>query len=413
MKPSTLTTLFAAAALPLFAHAGAGAAEFRFTPSLVVGEEYNDNLFQSSTRPVTEYVTRVQPNLALKGEGGGVKADLSYGFDYRYFARNSRADQFDHRAALAAGFGATGDFLHLDLSDTYSRVSANVARDVTAESLVVSQTLQNSALVSPYLTWHLPGNSTLVTGYRYRDVRYWGGSGVDKTEHDGYATWSRELTEGLVLSAQYSYARVKSDVNSLDRHETYLGLRYDRATGSFIYGNLGYDWQSFDNGRNTADPFWDVGASRDFGFLVAALGTKVQYTEDPETISTRNVSHYATLSRNFSRGLASFNASYSKYDKQALPGRDVQKKVFLGLNGRYDLRTDLGVTLNLSGDRLSRSLGGEFPYHLYGNVGLDYTLSTHAVLAANYSYISYRNDLGSTKGGTDVNRVIVELRLSR
>ncbi|WP_224981901.1 TIGR03016 family PEP-CTERM system-associated outer membrane protein [Geomonas agri] len=413
MKGTFVKGFLAAAVLPFLVPVPARSAEFRLTPSLVVGEEYNDNLFQSATRPVTEYVTRLQPNLALNASGGGFKTDLAYGLDYRYFARNSRADQFDHRASMTGSFSFLDDFLHLDLSDTYSRVSANVARDVTAESLVASQTLQNNALVSPYLTWHLPGSSTLLTGYRYRDVRYWGGSGVDKTEHDGYTTWSRELSQGLVLSAQYSYARIKSAVNSLDRHEAYLGLRYDRAAGSFVYGNLGYDWQRFDNGRSTADPFWDIGASRDFGFLVAALGTKVQYAEDPETISTRNVNHYATLSRNFTRGLASFTASYSKYDKQALPGRDVQKKAFFGLNGRYDLRPDLGLTLNLSGDHLTRSLGGDFPYHLYGNVGLDYTLSPHVVLAANYSYISYRNDLASAAGGTNVNRAIVEMRLTR
>ncbi|MBJ6749815.1 TIGR03016 family PEP-CTERM system-associated outer membrane protein [Geomonas anaerohicana] len=413
MKPSPLTTLLAAAALPLFAQGAACAAEFRFTPSIVIGEEYNDNLFQSSTRPVTEYVTRVQPNLALNAKGGGFNADLSYGFDYRYFAKNSRADQFDHRAALVAGFGAPGDFLHLDLSDTYSRVSANVARDVTSESLVVNQTLQNSALVSPYLTWRLPGASTLTTGYRYRDVRYWSGSGVDKTEHDGYALWSRELTAGLVLKASYSYARIASELDTLTRHEAYAGLRYDWSAASFVYGNLGYDWQRIDNGRNRNDPFWDAGVSRDFGFLTATAGTRVQYTEDPQTISTRNVNHYLTLSRVFSRGTASFNASYGKYDKDGVAVRDVQHKVLLALNGRYELRPDLGLNLGVSGDRLSRTVGSDFPYHLNAGAGVDYTLGSHAVLGANYSYISYRSDLGSSRGGIDVNRVIVELRLSR
>ena len=413
MRAAILTVACTAGTLALAMAAPALAADIRFTPSLVLGEEYNDNLLQSARTQKTEFVTRVQPNLALSARGGGFSTDLSYGLDYRYFAKGSRKDQFDQRAAMLGSFGFFEDFLHLDLSDSYSRVSSNVARDVVNESLVANQTLQNNALVSPYLNWRLPGGSTLKTGYRYRDVRYWSGSGIDKIEHDGYATWNRELSEGLVMSASYSYARVKSDQSGLDRHETYVGLRYDRAAGTFIYGNIGYDWQYFDNGRNTADPFWDIGASRDFGLLVAALGTKVQYSEDPQTLSTRTVTHYGTLSRNFSRGFASFNASYSKFDKQSLLVKEIEKKVLLGLSGRYDLRPDLGLTIGLSGDHLTRSLGSDFPYHLYGNVGLDYTLSNHVVLAANYSYISYRNELASAAGGANVDRVIVEMRLTR
>ncbi|MBJ6801417.1 TIGR03016 family PEP-CTERM system-associated outer membrane protein [Geomonas propionica] len=387
-------------------------ADYRLIPSLVVGEEYNDNLFQSASNAKTDFVTRVQPSLALNATGGGFSTDLSYGIDYRYFAKGSRKDQFDHRAAMKGSFGSPEDFLHLDLADTYSRVSSNVARDVVNESLVVNQTLQNNALISPYLTWHLPGGSKLKTGYRYRDVRYWEGDGIDKIEHDGYAEWSREIKAGMVLSAAYSYARVNSELAALDRHEVYAGLRYDYGTGNFLYGNLGYDWQYFDNGKSSSDPFWDLGAGRDFGVLTAVIGTKVQYTEDPQTIATRNVSHYATLSRNFPRGFASFNASYSKYDKQDLLVRDVQKKVLLGLSGRYELLQYLALTLNLSGDRLDRTIGTEYPYHLTGGLAVDYSLSQHLVLGANYSYISYRNDLGSTKGAVEVNRAIVEMRLS-
>lgn len=388
------------------------AAEYRVVPSLTLGEEYNDNLFESARTKKTDFVTRVQPNLALSAKGAGFSTDLSYGIDYRYFAKGSRGDQLDHRAAMVGSLSLLEDFIHLDLSDTYSRVSTNVARDVVNESLVVNQTLQNNALVSPYLTWHLPGNSTLKTGYRYRDTRYWSGEGIDKREHDGYAEWSKELSEGLVLSAAYSFAHVISASDALDRQEVYAGLRYDYGTGNFLYGKFGYDWQSFDSGLDTSDPFWDVGLGRDFGILTAAVGTKVQYTEDPQTLSTRNVNHYATLSRNFARGMASFTASYSKYDREQQVPRNIDRKVLLGAMGRYELLPALTATLNLSGDRLDSSRDTQLPYHLYGGLGLDYALSSHLVLGSNYSHISYRNHLDSAAGSVEVNRVIVEMRLS-
>lgn len=413
MRTAILTVACTAGTLALAMAAPALAADIRFTPSLVLGEEYNDNLFQSARSQETEFVTRVQPNLALSVRGGGFSTDLSYGLDYRYFAKGSRKDQFDQRAAMTGSFGFFEDFLHLDLSDRYSRVSSNVARDVVNESLVANQTLQNNATISPYLTWRLPGSSTLKTGYRYRDTRYWEGDGIDKTEHDGYAEYSRELTQGLVLSAAYSYAHISSDSDGLDRQEVYAGLRYDYGTGNFLYGKLGYDWQSFDSGSDTSDPFWDVGAGRDFGILTATVGTRVQYGEDPQTLSTRNVSHYATISRNFPRGFASFTASYSKYEKEQQVPRDVQKKVLFGATGRYELLRDLTATLNLSGDRLDSTLPRDRPYHLTGGIGFDYALSAQLVLGANYTHISYRDNLDSAAGSIEVNRAIVEMRYSR
>ncbi|WP_136526850.1 TIGR03016 family PEP-CTERM system-associated outer membrane protein [Geomonas ferrireducens] len=406
----TAATFFAASVL---AASPALAADFKVNPSLSLSEEYNDNLFQTAQREKTDFVTRVQPTIALSAEGGGFTTSLSYGVDYRYFAKNSRSYQLDHRAAMLGNLRFFDDFFHVDLSDTYSRVSSELARDLTGESLVVNQTLQNNAIVSPFLTWHLSGSSTLKTGYRYRDTRYWGGDGVDKREHDGYAELSHEISSGLVLSAGYTFARIISDADGLDRHEAFAGLKYDFGTGNFLYAKGGYDWQSFDSGLKTSDPFWDLGASRDFGLLVAAIGTKVQYTEDPQTLSTRNINHYATLSRNFPRGFASFTASWSKYEKEQQVPRDVERKVFFGLTGRYELSSGLTANLNLSGDRLDSTLPRDYPYHLTAGAGFDYAMSTNVVLAANYTHISYRDNLDSAAGSVEVNRAIVEMRITR
>lgn len=406
-----MRTAAALSAVILTASTPAFAADFRLTPSLILGEEYNDNLLQTSSGEKTDFVTRVQPTLTLGAMGGGFNADLSYGLDYRYFAKGTRRDQVDHRAGMKGSFAFFDDFLHLDLSDSYSRVSTDVARDVVNESLVVDQLLQNNAVVSPYLNWHLPGAATLKTGYRYRDTRYWSGDGLDKFEHDGFAEYTRELTAGFTLTAAYNYAHLSSAGSALDRHEAYLGARYDWSTGSFIYAKAGYDWQSFDGGGNSSDPFWDVGLSRDFGILIAAVGTKVQYTEDPQTLSTRNVRHYATFSRTFSRGFASLGGSYEKFEKQQAI-RDVQHKALIEATARYLLRPDLNLTLGLSGDRLTGDPPTVYPYHLNGSFALDYTLSTHLVLGANYTHISYRRHLDSTAGAVEVNRAIVEMRLS-
>jgi len=386
------------------------ALDFKLVPSVSLSEEYNDNLFQDAEGARADFVTRVQPSIGAQVRGGGFNCDLSYGLDYRNYARHSRDDEFDHRAAFKSDLNFREGFFRIDLRDTYSRVSLNVARDVVSESLVVNQTLQNVAYISPYLTWRVSANSTLKTGYRYVDTRYWDSDGIDKMEHDVFTEFSREIRTGLVLSAGYNFARTDADTTGFYRHDVYGGLKYDIDRGTFLYGKIGNNWHSFDNGFDTSDLFWDAGASRDFGFIVVALGTRVQYTEDPETLSTRDTSYYATLSRAFPRGAASFICSYSEYEEIELAQPD--RKVLLAATGNYELRPDLMLKLSLSGDRLNQSEGTEYPYHLYGNFGFDYALSKQAALGVNYSRISYRNKLDSSEGSTDVNRFIAEVRLS-
>lgn len=388
------------------------ASEYRLVPALVVSEEFNDNLFQEAHDRRTDLVTRVRPSVGFNTLGGGFSCTLSYGIDYRYYARQSRTDEFDHRAGFKGNLSFFDEFLKLDLSDSYSRVSTNVARDVVEESLVANQTEQNVAVISPYLTWRLSPNTTLKTGYRYVDTRYWG-VGIEKMEQHLFAELGRELGPGFLVNAGYNFAYVDADTGTLDRHEVYAGFKRDFGRGSFLHARLGNSWQSFSNGVGSSDPFWDLSAGREFGTVTATVGTKAQYTEDPQTISTRTTTHYATVSRLFPRGTASLTASYSEFEKnqQLLP--EVQRKVFLGASGRYELHEGVALRMGLSGDRIegTQPVNGH-PYHLYGNLALDYALSRQSTLAASYSWISYRNELDSARDAAEVNRVIVEMRFT-
>ena len=131
------------------------------------------------------------------------------------------------------------------------------------------------------------------------------------------------------------------------------------------------------------------------------------------TLSTRNTSYYGTLNRVFQRGTASFTASYNEYEKDQLAIPETQRKVLLAASGRYEFRPDLNLSMTLSGDRLEQSAtAATYPYHLYGNFALEYALSKHTVLGANYSWISYRHQLDSAANAAEVNRAIVEMRLS-
>lgn len=386
------------------------AAEYRVVPSLGLSEEFNDNLFETQTGKRSEFVTRVLPSVAFTSQGGGLAWDLSYGLDYRYFARDSVEDELTHRAALNAKLSFLNGFLRLDAGDSFSRVSLDVARDVVRESLVVSQSDQNVAFISPYLNWHLAENCSLKTGYRYNDIRYWDSPGVDQQEHDGFAELNYELTSRLTMSAGYTFVYATSEPTSYRRHDAFAGLRYDHGGGTTLFGSLGNSWQSFSNGVRTSNPFWSAGASKDFGILAATLSTQVQYTEDPLTLSTRETSYNAALSRVWTRGVASVTGSLVEYEVNQLAQVERRRKQAVVANGRYQLNEQLALTLSLSGDHLNQREAIDYPYHLYGNAGFEYVLNKHATLGANYTRVSYRRELDRSEGSVQVNRAIVEMR---
>lgn len=399
--------------LLLFAR-GAGAAEFKVVPTFTLSEEYNDNIFQDTTDAQHDFVTRVQPGIAMNWQGKGLAGNAAYGLDYQHFARGTNSDHYNNNALLNANFSCFEDFLKLDLGDTYTRVSLNLTRDTVTESLVVNQTEQNVAYASPYLNWPLSGRSTLKTGYRFTDIRYGGSSGIDKDEHDAFAELTHEISTKLTANAGYDFVYTAAEPTSYHRNDIYAGFKYDLGNGTTMYGRVGNSWVNFSNGVSQSNRIWEARVSKDFSLLVASIGSKVLYTEDPSTLLTKVTSYDASLSKTLKRGGVTLVGSYSQYETTQPGVPDDQDQVLISIAGYYDLQSPLRIKSSFSGDHVSdgTGTGTNLPYHFVATAGLDYTMNAHTILSLNYSHISYRNEIGSATGAVEVNRVIVEMRLT-
>lgn len=416
---SRRTACSVAALLCLMASVSAAwGAEFRITPSFGISEEANDNIREQAGSGRSEYITRVQPGAALRYEGGSSLLDASYNLDYRYYARNTRSEEFNHNGSLSGTFGFFEKFLTLEMKDTFSRVSLDIARDVTQESVLVNQTDQNLASVSPYLTWRLGGKGTLKTGYRYNDARYWHStSAIDKRTNSAFADYAYQLSERMTLNAGYTFSDTDTETSRYKEHDVSGGFRYEYGNNSFLFGSVGNSWLDFSTGQKISDMFWDVGASRDFGLLIANLETKVQYTEDPLTLSTQETTYKGGLEKVLTRGRLAFNASYSEFKVTLFPEQN-RRRLQLTLDGSQELLTGLIGKVSLLGERLSNqsSNSGEpisnanARYRLMGTGTLTWTIGDGVTLAGTYSHISYRNELDSDSGTIEVNRGILEVR---
>jgi hypothetical protein len=390
----------------------AAASELRVSPSVALSQEVNDNIRQVPKGERLEFVTRVQPGALLDYQGPNGTAQASYNLDYRYYARHTRDHEVNHAGLLKATLKLRDEFFTLELGDSYSRVSLDLARDTVQESVLVDQTDQNLAMVSPYLTWHPGSKSLLKTGYLFRDIRYWHSSALDKQAHGAFADYQHQIAERVSFIAGYSFTHTDSELSRYQRHDLSAGLRLQYSERSHLFGSAGASWLDFSNAPGSRNPFWSVGASHDFGLLVASLESRVQYTDDPLTLATRQIDYLLKLDRELERTRLWLSAGYSSYRVElgSTPDRD-RHQVTLGAS--HELSPGLTGGVTLLGERLSRdSVVFNLPYHLVASASLQYILAEGLTLGVLYSHISYRDDLGSSTGSIEVNRGIVELRKS-
>jgi len=387
----------------------ASAAEFSFTPSISVSEEFNDNILGSAHDRRTEFVTRLQPGAAVIYRAPSLNGDLSYNFDYHNYARGIREDQENHLLALRAGAELVQNFFFLELSDSLSRVSLDVARDVTTESLFADQADRNQGTVSPYLLWRFGMKSALKTGYRFTDTSYWSAPGIDKREHRAFADLTLEPAERLSISAGYSFGRVLTDLVDYDQHDINSGFRYEFAERSFIYGGIGNSWQSFSYGRSASNLFWHGGLSRESGLFLAALESRVRYTDDPLAVSTKETLYTASLERKLEQGRVGVSTGYSKYLDTSTDARDRRKAIASGFLS-YEFSPHLATSFTVTGDKVSRSSVSDYAYRLSGTAGVSYVFNYDVTASLSYSYIEYRRDWENSADAKLTNRVILSLK---
>jgi hypothetical protein len=418
--------LVALAGLLLAGAAGAPAlqaADFHLRPTLSLSEEFNDNIRETESDQRRDWVSRVRPGVSFNYLAPDFSTDLAYNFDYRYYARGSHGNDSSHALNLRTSAALTDRFLFLDLTDTLSRVTLNVARDVTSESLFLNQSDQNVAAVSPYLLWK-PGEKTLLkTGYRFSDTRYWSDAGIDKREHSAFADLSQETTARLGWNASYSYRAVQTDLVDYDEHDVSASANYEFAEKSFLYGGIGNSWQDFSHSLSASHLFWHAGISSDLVFLVAVLEARLQYTEDPLSISTRQTSYSVRLDKIMQHGALGLTVSYSEFRGaigslgtrssfgalQALGLLPDRNSLAVGATGRYDFSEWLSANLSAAGDRVTGQLIESYPYHMNLGAGLASRFNNELSAALRYNHIEYRRQWDSASGAREINRVVLEL----
>lgn len=390
----------------------ASAGEFKIQPSITVSEEYTDNVFGTNADRVDDFITRILPGIFLDYKAPVLEADLNYRFDYRYYARNSRSSDTTHDLAIKGHLTAVDNLLFLDVRDQYRRVSLDVTRDVTQESLFVNQSDQNIAFISPYLTLQPGARTKVKTGYRFLDTRYFNAQsdaqGIDKTDHSGFLEITHELSSRWSATCGYTFTHEDAETNDFDQHQPFAGFRYEYADKSFLFGQAGYTWIRYSDGHNLNNVYWNAGFSHAFATVTTTINTGVKYDEDP----LRNITQETFVTGNLEKRL--FNGSLAlalNYSEFTLADTDVlQTRKYGGVvQGRYEFTPRLNGNLAFTAEKYDQPLLDSYTRRLLVNSGLSYLLSAEMTISLNHIFVDYYSP-DIAPDNKEVNRIILEVR---
>lgn len=385
----------------------AGAGEFDLKPTIAVSEEYTDNVFDTSQKR-TDYITRAMPGLTLLYKAPLWDWDLAYNLDYRYYARQSRGNETTHNLGTKGVVKLIDEVLFLELSDTYKRVSLDVARDTTNESLTNNQSDQNVGTVSPYLVLRPTSSMTVRTGYRYKNTWYREPSAVDKRSHVVFLDSSYELTPRLYANLGYTFTREDSSQYGFYRHELSAGPRYEYAEKSFLFAQGGATLTEYDALPQTVDPNWNAGITHAFDMVTVTLSAGVTYTDNPLGSSSQQTTYSATVKKMLARGDVGLTSSYTEF-VDTTTDKMVNKRFSAGGSASYELVQYLRGSLGLTYEHYNDLLLNGYTNRYFVDSSLNYDFGKELTAVLSYKYVDY-SSLTIATDNKSVNRVILELR---
>lgn len=390
-------------------------AEFEAHPSLAVIEEFTDNVFETNTNRISDYITRTLPGLALSFRAPVLNGDLNYVFDYRHYARKNRGDEITHILSANGHLTAVENFMYLDVSDEYQRVSLDVTRDVTKESLFLNQSDRNVATVSPYMTLRVTERIPLKFGYRFVNTRYFDSVGIDKTDHIAFLDMSYELSKRFSLTAGYTFIRETADIDNFSQHQGLGGFRYEYADKSFLFAQAGYTWTNYDSGQRLNSIAWNAGITHAFDTVTGTVTTGVRYDEDPLRNIMKETFVSGTIVKRLNRSSFSLSSQYSEYiptKTDPLQTTTISlktKKYGATASCQYEFTADLNGRLGITAEQYEYPQLDNHTRRYQVDSGLSYLLAKQLSFSLSYIYVDYSSS-GIVADNKRVNRAMIELK---
>ncbi len=155
------------------------AAEWQISPSLSVGEAYNDNINLSTngTKKLSDFITTVSPDLRVTGVGQRLQLNFEYSPELLLYMRGNGSNGVQQTLLGVGNLEAIQDTLFLNAKASVSEQFLNTAGSVSTSTLTNSNNLQTvqTYQVGPDFRHHFGSYANLDSSVTYTAVRSGGG----------------------------------------------------------------------------------------------------------------------------------------------------------------------------------------------------------------------------------------------
>ena len=239
------------------------------TPSFILSEEYNDNIFLDNSNKQWDFVGRVSPAILLVANRANYQLSLGYATVAELYARESNlSSALANHSFVGAGTYRATQSLTLSLTDSFvwDRNSGVVAGFATGreESWTNTITPSMSWRVTPSDTWNISGS--------YSVLRFQGsGSGLDSDSYGFGTTFGHAFTPRFTGGVGFTFSYVVPQVG--DTSTTYtpvLGFSY-RLTPTLTVAMEGGPGVTNISGGWTVTPTGTARLTQAFTFGTAGL----------------------------------------------------------------------------------------------------------------------------------------------
>jgi hypothetical protein len=396
---------------------------FRMEPSILVSEEYNDNVFLHRNDTAEAYITRVAPSIRVRYATSFWEWDINYTYNYYYYyysSTTSRQVQPDHDQthALSARNRTEiiKDSLFFEARDDYSRVSQNIAVDYTQQSPSANQVDQNVFAVNPYLVLRPWASARLTLGYIYQDTRYLNAAAatsienINRIENIGYGEAAVNLSSRLTVSTGARYTQDRNTALSFNQIDVFAGPQYAYAENGAVFAKFGKSWFEFEHDRLPRKEywFWDGGLNHRISTITFTLVARRSVAQDPQRAVTLMDQYTASITKTAPRYVLTLGGGWYEYRDAVIDQRiSTSEQVQSTFLYRFTPSTSgtLGAAFQ---DVHDVSLGGNSKIAL-GNIRFDHQLSPKDTLSLEYRFAnSHSYDIATNNYSN--NRGIVEYR---
>jgi hypothetical protein len=388
--------------------APADGSEFRIQPSILLSEEYNDNVLLTTQNRSDDYITRAAPSLSVVYLAPRWDWKMDYAFNYQYYSKRTIDNQSTHTLNLSNTNRIAADVLFLVVQDQYSRVSLDIMRDYTQESNFVNQSDRNLLTVNPYLLLRPLSQMTVTTGYIYTDTWYKDPLAIGRTDHIGYADIWQTISPRSALLAGIKHTLDITTIENYTQDDLYLGLNYEFAENSSVMLKVGNSWFDSESTGRSSQAFWDATLSRRYPKVTVTYETGLRFVTDPLGIRRREDRYLATVRKDVERSSIAVSGGLLEY-REAIHNNLENTIYRLTGSISHALSIKSKIMIDLTAERLKDYLLGVSTDRYLTGARFEHLAMENLTLALDYRYTNvYSPDVYSLNYYN--NRVTVELR---